>query len=193
METTVDQWFRMIMRKTYAVRGFDENEKTPFLIKSILEIIRGDPKFNRTKAELWLQYGLFPHSRKQVILQDFYPTEKQILEVTQGRDLIVMTPTELQTMKSNLISQKKQEMEQREFQIRSEYQKEETDSVVTNLGLQIVELQSKVYQLQEQLSKKDKKIEQVEQEMSSLKEKYNFEKEMKEFYQKKSESEKEFL
>ncbi len=193
METTLVNWFQEIMGRIYRLRGFQQNETTKELFKDIFQIIKNDPKFNRTKAELWLQYGLFPHSRKQVILQDFYPTEKQILEVTQGRDLVVMTPQELQQLKSNLINQMRQKMEQREFQIRSEYQKEESNSVVTNLGLQIVELQSKLYQCEEQLRKKDKKNEQLEQELSSLKEKYQFEKEMKELYQKNSESEKEFL
>lgn len=87
-------WFTEIVDKTYTGRRFKKTQEEDDLLAEIYNTIEFDKNFNRTKAELWLKYGVLPHNRKGLALQDFYPTNEQIEQVKGMQDVLVFTREE---------------------------------------------------------------------------------------------------
>jgi len=91
----LSDWFRDFTNETLLVRGFAITEQTETQLEAIYSVIEQDKNFDRTKAELWIRFGEFAYNRKNLILQDFYPTPNQIETVKESMNVVVLTKEQL--------------------------------------------------------------------------------------------------
>ena len=162
-------WFTQIVDKTYTLRRFKKTEEEEALLVEIFNAIEFDKNFSMNKADLWLTYGVLPHNRKGLTLQDFFPTNEQIETVKGMCNLHILTTEELTRRCMSYRSKYEMDLILECEQLREQLSKVDHNRAHLNTMMELVKERQKTGEQLDQMDKMAKKIQTLEDTIERMK------------------------